>query len=97
MSNPPLLSTPSNKRNGPRNYEPVVSLDSNFHIFEGDSVKTSSTLSSKNHPENNNLNEYLNTFPAYREAQKYKQMFEDKQNELLKYFVSQHLKQKEQS
>lgn len=40
----------------------------------------------------NHLNEYLNNFPLFKEVEKYKAIYTDKQQELLKYFASQHLK-----
>ena len=41
------------------------------------------------------LNEYLNNFPLFKEMEKYKTIYTEKQQELLKYFVNQQIKMKQ--
>jgi hypothetical protein len=41
------------------------------------------------------LNEYLNNFPLYKEAEKCRVIYNEKQQELMKYFAGQQIKMKQ--
>jgi hypothetical protein len=72
-----------------KDFEDLQVEVSKFDISVGQSpsIKFANEEITKSH-----LDEYLNNFPLYKEVEKYQTIYTEKQQELLKYFVSQHIK-----